>query len=244
MSTKPLIGIPCYQDILPPTQRPRFWMYQTYARALEAAGALPVLIPLLDADTVGALFDRMDGILLAGGDDVNPARFQQPPHPKTEAPDDRRDQVEIDFAVRAVDAGKPLLAICRGMQVLNVALGGSLLQHIPEQVPNHVQHEFNYDDYHLRHNITHEVDIVPGTRLASILDAPKVGVNSFHHQALDQVARGLQVVACASDGVVEAVERPGPQFVLGVQWHPEDMFHENSQMLSLFEKFIEYVQTH
>jgi len=242
MPAKPIIGIPCYQDILPPTQRPRYWMYQTYVKALEAADAIPVLIPLLNSEAISALFDRLDGILLAGGDDVNPNRYDQDHHPKTEPPDDQRDQVEINLAKQAVESHKPLLAICRGMQVLNVAFGGTLIQHIPEQVNGALQHEFNYDDYHNRHIVTHTVTIEADSRLASILGKGEIGVNSFHHQALDRLAESLVPVAYAPDGVLEAVEGRGADFVLAVQWHPEDMFHEGNRMLALFKAFVAYIQ--
>ena len=242
MPTKPIIGVPCYQDMLPPTQRPRYWLYQTYIKALEAAGAIPVLIPLLNSETVAALADRLDGILLSGGDDVNPARYDQPRHSKTEHPDDLRDQVEIEIAQRAVQTHKPLLAICRGMQVLNVALGGTLVQHIPDQVGNALRHEYDYDDYHKRHIVTHTVDVRPDSRLASIVGNGKLAVNSFHHQALDRIAESFVPVAVASDGVVEAVEIPGDHFVLAVQWHPEDMFHDDEKMLALFKAFVAYIQ--
>jgi putative glutamine amidotransferase len=242
MQHAPLVGIPCYQEILPPTQRPRFWMYQTYGLAVEAAGMVPVLLPLFDKPLAPTLLERLDGLLLAGGDDVNPARYQQAPHPKTERPDDLRDKVEIAWARAAVETEKPLLAICRGMQVLNVAFGGSLIQHIQDGVPSAVQHEFNYDDYHLRHIATHDVTIVEQTRLASILGT-QTGVNSFHHQAVDRIAEGFRVTACAPDGVIEAMEGGAPdQFVVAVQWHPEDMYHEHPNMLRLFEAFAAAIQ--
>jgi putative glutamine amidotransferase len=217
-------------------------MFQSYAKALEAAGAIPVLLPLLDVTTSTDLLDRLDGLLLAGGDDVNPARYGQTVHAKTEPPDDRRDQVEIDLALSAVAEKKPLLAICRGMQVLNVAFGGTLTQDIADLVPNALDHTLNYEDYQLRSTIAHSVDILPNTRLASIT-GNSAQVNSFHHQAIAQIGEGLHSAAYASDGIVEALEGGHPdQFLLAVQWHPEDMYQSDPKMLGLFESFTGFIR--
>ncbi len=240
--TKPLIGIPCFQDTFPAQQRVRYVMLQTYTDALEAAGAIPVLLPLLASEAIASMLSRLDGVMLAGGDDINPARYGQERHPKSEVPDDRRDIVEIEIARRTVETHQPLLAICRGVQILNVAFGGTLIQDIPDLVPGAIRHEFNYDDYHARDTVTHSVEIVPGSRLASILGT-QAGVNSFHHQALAKIPDRFQAVACAPDGVVEAIESRDEHFVVGVQWHPEDMFHANKQMLALFESFVQFVRT-
>lgn len=239
-NTRPLIGIPVAQDTYPPGQRPRSILYQTYTNALEAAGAAPVLLPIAERDTLDALLVRLDGLLIPGGDDVNPERYGAERHPKTEPPDDAHDAVEIYLTRKAVAERLPLLAICRGMQILNVALGGSLIQHIPDQVPNAIRHEFDYDDYTRRADVTHTVESVPGSRLAGIMGALQIGVNSFHHQAVERLAESLRAVACAPDGIIEAVEG-GPGFVLGVQWHPEDMFEADAGMLGLFRAFVQQI---
>jgi putative glutamine amidotransferase len=241
MVEKPLIGIPCFQDTFPPQQRPRFVTYHGYVKALEAAGAVPVLLPLPTGEALETARNRLDAIMLVGGDDINPAWYGQERYPKSEPPDDLRDEVEITLARRAVETHQPLLAICRGMQVLNVAFGGTLIQHIADLVPGAIQHEFNYDDYHQRQEITHTVEIVPDSRLASILGT-QAGVNSFHHQAVAKVADVFRPVACAPDGIVEGIEGRNAHFVLGIQWHPEDMFHANAQMLSLFRAFVDFVR--
>jgi putative glutamine amidotransferase len=245
MSSKPIIGIPSYQDTFPVGQRPRLIQYQTYIKAVEAGGGIPILMPLTTGENLQALFERIDGVLLSGGDDVNPDRYHEEKYPKTETPDDLRDEVELEVARMVMNSDKPLLAICRGIQVLNVAMGGTLIQHIPDMVPNALRHEFNYDDYHQRQTITHEVEVVEGSRLASILGGTRVGVNSFHHQAVKKIAPMFRPVACAPDGVVEAMELPdADRFVVAVQWHPEDMFHANAQMLDLFTAFVDYVREH
>ena len=240
MIQKPLIGIPCFQEF-PVHQRPRFMMYHGYVKALEAAGAVPLLLPLPTGEGLELARNRMDGIMLVGGDDMNPANFGQERHPKSEQPDDLRDEVEMELVRRAVDMHQPLFAICRGMQVLNVALGGTLIQHIADLVPGAIQHEFNYDDYHQRQEVTHNVEIVPDSRLAQII-GKQAGVNSFHHQAVAQIPDTLRPVACAPDGIVEALEGRDEHFLLGVQWHPEDMFHINEQMMALFQAFVDYVR--
>ncbi len=169
---------------------------------------------------------------------MNPARYGADRHPKTEPSDDAHDNIEIYLTRKSVAERLPLLAICRGMQVLNVALGGNLVQHIPDQVPNAIRHEFNYDDYSRRAEVTHTVEIVPESRLAAIMGAAKIGVNSFHHQAVERLAESLRPAACAPDGLIEAVEG-GTGFVLGVQWHPEDMFEADARMLGLFRAFVD-----
>ncbi|MBX3083194.1 MAG: gamma-glutamyl-gamma-aminobutyrate hydrolase family protein [Anaerolineae bacterium] len=242
MSGKPIIGIPCYQDTFPAGQRPRLVQYQTYTKAVMAGGGIPMLMPLETGDDLRTLFDRIDGLLLSGGDDINPKFYGEERYPKTEQPDDLRDEVEFELTRMALAEDKPLLAICRGIQALNVAMGGTLIQHIADMVPNALKHEHNYDDYRNRQHITHEVEIEPGSRLASIIGT-HAGVNSFHHQALKQIAPIFRPVACAPDGIVEAMELPDKdRFVVAVQWHPEDMFHTNDQMLSLFKAFVNYVQ--
>ena len=242
MSGKPIIGIPCYQDTFPQGQRPRFVQYQTYVKAVEAGGGIPILMPLMTGDDLRRMLDRVDGLLLSGGDDVNPSAYGEEKYPKTEQPDDLRDATEFELSRMVMAGDTPLLAICRGIQVLNVAMGGTLIQHIPDMVPNALRHEHNYDDYHQRAVITHEVEIEAGTRLAGMIGT-HAGVNSFHHQALKQIAPMFRPVACAPDGIVEAMELPDKdRFVVAVQWHPEDMFQDNAQMLGLFQKFVDYVR--
>lgn len=238
MSPKPLIGIPAFH-ISPVRSRSRVALYESYINALAAGGAASVLIPLTpDDDTLDTIYHRLDGLFLAGGDDVNPVRYGQKPHPRTEQPDDRRDEVEIRLARRAVDAHLPLLAVCRGVQTLNVALGGTLIQDITDLRPGSLRHTYGLDQP--RHVPTHEVTTQPGSRVSKIV-GQRAAVNSFHHQALDRLAPGLCVTAQATDGVIEAIEGENGAFLLGVQWHPEDMYQHDDRMRDLFVAFVQSI---
>src|SRR5258708_7679590 len=195
---KPLIGIPCWQEQLSHEIRPRFTMYQSYVNAFAAAGAAPVLIPLtLDQEANQTIFYRLDAIVLAGGDDVNPARYGQSPHRKTEGPDDLRDGLEISLTQWAVSQRKPLMGICRGVQLMNVALGGTLIQDIEDLVPGALQHTHPWDSPTLRGKPTHEVYIEPGSRLADVFGSC-ADCNSFHHQVMDRIADRFNGVGRAS----------------------------------------------
>jgi gamma-glutamyl-gamma-aminobutyrate hydrolase PuuD len=197
-----------------------------YQAAIDAAGAEPVLV------SAGEPFDldAFAGVLLTGGEDVNPALYGQERHPMTEPSDDVRDAEESRVIASALALDLPLLAICRGQQILNVQHGGSLIQH----VENVNLHQASPAD---KSQPAHHVDIVPGTLLAEIAGAARWDVNSRHHQALDRVGPGLRVTARSADGVIEAVERPGMRFMLAVQWHPEDQSPVSAEQRKLFEAF-------
>jgi putative glutamine amidotransferase len=240
MTAKPLIGIPCYQEHTQRGQRPRWAQVQTYSSAVQAAGGLPILLPLVTGHALREMCQRMDALLLPGGDDLNPSRYGEAHHPATQAPDDLHDEVHLYVASYLLENNTPFFAICRGLQVLNVAAGGTLVQDIPSQLPHALRHEFDYEDFAARHAVTHEVDIAAGSRLASIMGL-HAGVNSYHHQAIKQLGAGLTAVAHAPDGLIEAVEVPGERFAVAVQWHPEDMFHANDAMLALFSAFVKAV---
>lgn len=194
------------------------------------------MIPLnIGKDSLRAVYAKLDGLFLAGGDDVNPALYHQPPHPKTESHDPQRDEVEITLTRWALDDNLPLFGVCRGVQTLNVAAGGTLIQDIHSLVPHALHHD--HDSKQPRHLTTHAVETFPGSRVAEVI-GPRAEVNSFHHQALGVVAPGFRVTATAPDGVIEAVEREGSAFVVGVQWHPEDMVTQDEKMRGLFRAFI------
>ena len=196
---------------------------RTYIEALLGAGALPVVIPLgLTDEDRRALVARLDGVVLPGGGDIDPAEYGQEPHPALSDVDVLRDSLELNLARDAAQSDLPLLAVCRGVQVLNVALGGTLVQDIPSQVPGAVKHSFRLIDAPREH-LAHAVKVAEGSRLAEILGTPITSVNSRHHQSVDKVAPGLEVVAHAPDGVIEGVEHPTHPFLIGVQWHPENL---------------------
>jgi putative glutamine amidotransferase len=183
----------------------------TYLRAIEAAGGLPVVLPPLG--DAAAFAERLDGICLSGGPDLDPDAYGATErHLELGPTEPALDAFEIDLARAADASGLPLLGICRGAQALNVARGGTLHQHLP----GHRQTE-------PATATTHTVHVEPGTRLADVTGEGVLRVNSFHHQGVDELGRGLRAVAYAADGIVEAVEEPGPRLVLGVQWHAEGL---------------------
>ena len=211
-------------------------MYASYAEAVLAGGGLPVLIPLSPAEAdLAALLARLDGLLLAGGGDVDPACYGAAAHPKTALVDNRRDHVEIALVRAAMATNKPVLGICRGAQVFNVALEGTLYQHLPEEYSSTLNHSCIPPDYPRSH-LAHAVQVEAGSLLAECLGEASTLVNSRHHQAVRELAAGLVVTGRAPDGLVEAVELPGHPFALGVQWHPENLLAQPA-MRALFTRF-------
>jgi len=210
----------------------RAYVNAAYVRAVEQAGGVPVLLPPhLTPETVETLWRKLDGLLLTGGGDVDPARFGQAPDPTLAEVSPARDALEIDVTRRALAQGTPLLAICRGIQVLNVSLGGTLIQDIASARPGALAHGQTAP----RDEPTHAVKVMgEGTRLGRVLGAAELRVNSFHHQAIDRLGDGLREVAWAPDGIIEGVELPGERFVLGVQWHPEDLVGRDAAARNLF----------
>ena len=188
-----------------------------YLEALERSGALPVVVPPLRADALDDLLDRVDGLLLSGGPDIDPAAYGQPAHRCLGPTEPRLDAFELALARVADRRGTPLLAICRGAQLLNVARGGTLIQHLPDVVEQGIEHRQREP----ADALTHAVEVDPDSRLAEVLDWTEGRVNSFHHQAVDELGDGLRVSAHASDGTIEAFEAPEHPFELAVQWHAE-----------------------
>lgn len=202
---------------------------KAYASAVRAAGIEPV--PVLTAGSVSLV--GVAGLLLMGGSDVNPKRYGQPPQPETEQPDDERDEVELQLIHEALENDLPIFAICRGLQILNVYHGGTLIQHLPS-VERHASRTANAA------SAAHKVTIEPDSLLADIAGTTSWRVNSRHHQAAGEIGAGLRVSARDSeDGTVEALERPDKRFVVAVQWHPEDQALENPEQLKLFQRFRE-----
>jgi len=194
----------------------------TYLTALENARLVPVVAaPLNDPTAADALVERVDALVLTGGADLNPALYGEPAHPMLGAVSDIRDHWEIALVNAAKRHGTPLLAICRGVQVLNVALGGSLIQDLPSQRPG----DINHDPDRPRSSRTHPVETQSESRLARAIGLTSLEVNSVHHQSIERVADELRVVAVAPDGVIEGVESAAdsPWWCVGVQWHPEDL---------------------
>jgi putative glutamine amidotransferase len=239
---QPIVGITCGRIEPAHSHHPsRVGQNQTYVDALVRAGASPLLLPNLeDQALLRILYDKLDGLLLSGGGDIEPARYGETVHEKCGHIDLERDEAELTLTRWAVEDGKPLLAICRGIQILNVALGGSLYQDIEAQVADPLVHTW-YPE-HPRNHRSHTVSIAPKTRLAQVFDLEPLPVNSLHHQALKDLAPPLTVSARASDRVVEAVELGSHPFVLGVQWHPEDLAPDDVQQQGLFDSFVQACQ--
>ena len=202
----------------------------TYTRAVERGGGTPVILPPVPADSVARLIESLDGIVLTCGTDVNPALYDAAPHEKTDPPDRRRDRFELSLVRAAIDAQLPILAICRGMHILNVARGGTLIQHLPDAVGHngHAPDPFRMSPHDVHLNAGSTV----GTRLGVHAQVP-----ALHHQAVQQTGEGLVTTAWADDQVIEAIELPGHPFAVGVQWHPEE-----GDDLRLFEALVAAAQ--
>jgi len=205
----------------------------TYARAVEAAGGVPVVMPPLAAAAIPALVSRLDGLLLSGGPDLAPAAYDQRPHVELGSTEPRLDAFEYAVVREALNLDLPILGICRGAQALNVARGGTLHQHLPDLPATALTHR----QCEAGESITHDVEIVAGTKLRRIVRSAQLGVNSFHHQAVDRLGEGLRVSARASDGTIEGIEDPRRPFVLGVQWHAEMLLEQRSHRM-LFEGLV------
>jgi putative glutamine amidotransferase len=221
LSRYPLIGLPTL-GIPPGPKPPRFGINQSYVRALSAAGCAPVLIPLLDDDErLRAIYERLDGIVFPGGADVAPDEYGEEPIDNLNVVEPERDRVELTLARWAFDDDLPMLGICRGQQLINVALGGTLYQDLIHQGATTVEH--SDADGRARTKLIHRVRLDPDSRLAQLIDETSVDVNSLHHQAVKDVAPALRVTGTADDGVIEAVESPERRFWIAVQWHPEEI---------------------
>lgn len=235
---RPIIGVSCMNSRTEQSGE-LMAVRPTYVRAIEAAGGTPLLIHLTDnLEVVRALYELCDGILLPGGEDVDPAFYGEEPHPDLGSVDRQRDEVEIALARWTCEDKKPLMGICRGIQVINVAFGGTLYQDLPAQLPASSDHRENtkmrqYDV------LTHGIALEPDSWLAERLSTDHVMSNTMHHQAVKDAAPGLRVVGHAPDGVVEAMEGTGEQFVVAVQCHPEHLWASaETRWLRFFEGFV------
>ena len=235
----PVIGVTCINMSASKGGRPpRIGQNQAYIRSLLRAGAAPLLLPHLDDEMVlRSLYDLLDGLLLPGGEDVDPACYGESRREECGPVSPDRDALELALARWAVDEGKPVLAICRGIQVLNVALGGSLYQGIGTQLQGTEEHA--YQSGHPRSFLSHQVKITPQSRLALVLGTTELWVNSMHHQAIKEASTGLTVVAHAPDGVVEGAEVTDHPFAVAVQWHPEELADNDVSAQRLFDALIE-----
>ncbi len=232
---KPLIGIPG-RTITDAHRDVRYGMLATYTRAVDLAGGAPVVIPLqLSEETLCAIYAQLDGLLLAGGVDIHPKEFGEEVLPACGDIDPARDDTELRLTRWALAEGKPVFGICRGIQLLNVAAGGSLYQDISSQLATDVKHDYRIPEAQV---FAHSVELEPGSVVARALGVTRLEVNSLHHQALKEIAPGLRVTGRAPDGMIEAVEGTNWHFVMGVQFHPEWLLDEDARMVKLFETFV------
>lgn len=244
--SRPLIGVTTQTlqsiDGIPAGLPDSVVMNQRYYVALSLVGAAPVLVPLLDdqPDVLRDIYDRLDGVFVPGGVDMNPETYGEQPHEKLGRIDPARDRTEMTLARWAVEDRKPFLGVCRGLQVLNVALGGSLWQDLEAQVPQADKHDFFPNYGFERDHLAHQVTLAAGSRLRHAMERDTIPVNSMHHQGIKTLAEPLVASAVAPDGIIEAAElATGSHFCLGVQWHPEVFEVTDPHTRHLFREFIE-----
>jgi putative glutamine amidotransferase len=204
-----------------------------YLRAVERAGGLPVVLPPLELDRISPLLDRLSGVLLSGGPDLDPAGYGLAAHPELGDTEPQLDVFEVQLAREADARGLPILGICRGAQALNVARGGTLHQHLPDVTDGSIAHRQRQPGT----EVTHAVRVAPRSGLAAVVASRRVAVNSFHHQSVDRLGSGLRAVAWADDGVIEGIEGWGNSLLLGVQWHAETLVDAPAH-LALFRRLV------
>lgn len=224
---KPIIGVTLLWD----EEKNSYWMLPGYLEGLEEAGAIPIILPLAaDGADIAQLADLCDGFLFTGGQDVAPQLYGEAMKPTCGELCPARDTLEQELLNRALEQDKPILGICRGLQILNVTLGGTLYQDLPTEHPSEIEHSMKppYDQ------AAHTVRILPDTPLAALLQKQELGVNSCHHQAIRSLAPSLVEMARSTDDLIEAVYLPGKTFVWGVQWHPELSFRTDEDSRKMF----------
>ena len=242
---RPVVGIPTQtlqslggvSSEIPPS-----WvMSQRYILTLTAAGAIPWMIPLVDEGTLRGVYEELDAIFLPGGADIDPLTYGAEPHPLCDKTDRERDRVEVSLAKWALEEDKPVLGVCRGMQLINVAAGGSLYQDLAQERPGSIKHDyfpFSGKGY-ARDYLAHDVSVVAGSRLADLVGAGPLRVNSMHHQGVKELGLGLHATAESPDGLIEALEGDDDGYLFAVQWHPEALTDSDARTRDLFAGFIE-----
>ena len=210
-------------------------LLNTYTRAIEASGGLPFIIPYTESEEqIKEYVTRCDGVLFSGGCDVEPKRFGEETKESCGVIQKNRDALEFAVFKRAFEKKKPIMGICRGAQVINVALGGSLYQDIPTEIPSDIPHRQPQP----RTEPSHEVKILSDTPLMELIGKERMTANSFHHQAIKALGDGLEVMALADDGIIEAVYHTGDSYVIAYQWHPERLYTIDEDNMILFTDFI------
>lgn len=236
----PIIGISTIDDHdAAGMHAPRFSLNQSYAKAVEAAGGIPILIPQIEeAESLRRIYEMLDGILLPGGLDIHPKYYGQEPHPALDPTDLGLDFVETTIIPWALEDDMPVMGICRGEQVLNVVMGGTLIQDIYTQYSTTIDHRESFKR-RIRDFLAHDIAIDPDSRLRTLVGEDRIWVNTSHHQAVDRVAPGLRATAWSPDGIVEGVEAPERRFLMAVQCHPEEMWRKHPWARTLFKTFVD-----
>ena len=243
---RPVIGIPT-QTLQSlggiPADVPASWiMSQRYVVTLTASGALPWMIPLVvdDEETLRGIYDELDGVFLPGGADIDPSSYSEERHPLCDRACTDRDRVELMLIRWAMADRKPVLGVCRGIQLINLVAGGTLYQDLADQYKGAIKHDyFPFRGEFTRDHLAHEVDVAQNTRLAEIIGAGTIKVNSMHHQGIRELGGCLIATAIAPDGLIEAAESTNGSFLVGVQWHPEALTDVDRRMRRLFDAFVE-----
>lgn len=227
----PVIGITCGHQW---ENSERYYVNTPYINAIIVAGGIPILIPYMSEAKLAEILKMIDGLLIPGGIDIDAKLFNQELHPNSGLIDPWWDQLDLTMILGAMARQLPILAICRGCQILNVAYGGTIIQDIDSQVEKPIKHQQQAPKWYGTHLIT----ITKPSLLQSIMNTDLMRVNSFHHQAVDRIASGFKVSAVSSDGIIEAIESCDHHFVLGLQWHPELMVEHYPEFKKLFSAFV------
>ncbi|MET0107044.1 MAG: gamma-glutamyl-gamma-aminobutyrate hydrolase family protein [Sedimenticola sp.] len=232
----PLIGITAAND---PTVPGHYILRWDYVHGVEAAGGIPVILAPSGRFRASPVLNRLDGLILSGGHDITPEFYGGENHPLLRDPSRERDEFEFELVNTALSRNIPTLGICRGIQVINVVLGGDIIQDIPEQLGSQIHHD---DPGRPRETLAHPVTIARDSLLSKLVGADELNVNSFHHQAVGRLGSGLTTTARAADGIIEGVELPSHSFMLGIQWHPETFWRNGAPFSTFFEALVESAQ--
>ncbi|PWI56648.1 gamma-glutamyl-gamma-aminobutyrate hydrolase family protein [Sulfoacidibacillus thermotolerans] len=231
---RPLIGVTVNEDVRNGIQGA--FVSQDYTDGVYAAGGLPMLLPLTDdREVVTALAMRLDGLILTGGPDISPQLFHEEPRLGLGEVTPLRDEMEAMLILQMAALDKPILAICRGIQILNAVMGGTLYQDLLREWSGRLQHSQKAPRTHTAHSVA----LVEGTRVRALMGVPEVQVNTFHHQAVSALAPGFVISGRSRDGLVEAIEHPTYRFMIGVQWHPENLWRKHKEHAQLFAGVVE-----
>jgi putative glutamine amidotransferase len=238
---RPIIGITCSRSVdgrWSDYSLGHFmeFAFDAYSQAVLNCGGAPLLVPITqDSSSLAAVCSRIDGLILSGGPDINPRFYKEEPRQGLQDVDAAQDEMELELTRQALAAEVPILGICRGLQLVNVAMGGTLYQDIARQVPKACNHAPRAD----RSVVSHKIRIEPGTRLQNIIQRRNLWVNSKHHQAVKKTAPGLTITAVATDGIIEALEASDRTYVVAVQWHPEGLWQKEVSARKLFASLVD-----